>query len=225
MSITRKLIVESPSYELEYEQVQENINADKRYYLFGKYAKVDEINKNGRIYEWSEFGPALKVYDEQYIQTSRAGGELGHSQNPDMDLSKLAHKIVELHRCDKDPKYIIGKSMILSTPSGKILENLTKDGLVYGMSSKILARLQESSEGNLVKSPIIVGIDAVYDPSVSTAFVNGILENKEYIIGDNNKAYEAFTKFEKHLSKYPTHHRDAINQHILEGFKRLMINL
>lgn len=224
MSIARKLIVEQPSYDLDFDHVQENINADKRFYVSGRYGMVDQENKNFRTYEWNEFGPALRTYDETYIKTSRAGGELNHSQNPDMDLGRLAHKIVSLERDKKDPNYIIGKSMVLSTPSGKILENLISDGLRFGMSTKCLGQISEDSNGKSVKvkSPIIIGVDAVYDPSVSTAFVNGILENKEYIIADDGKVAEAFDKFEAHLSKYPSRYRNDINNHIVEGFKKLL---
>ena len=223
MAIARKLIVEQPSYDLDFDHVQENMSADKRFYVSGRYGMVDEENKNHRIYEWSEFGPALVSYDETYIKTSRAGGELNHSQNPDMDLGRLAHKIISLKRDTANPNFIIGKSMVLSTPSGKILESLINDGLRFGMSTKCLGQIAEDSIGKTVrvKAPIIIGVDAVYDPSVSTAFVNGILENKEYIIAGDGEVSEAFDKFEQHLSKFPSKYRSDIEKHILEGFKKL----
>lgn len=150
----------------------------------------------------------------------------GNSSNPDVDLSKLADKIVSLERDRSDPDYYIGKSMILSTPSGKILESLVHDGVRFGKSSKCLGQISESSDGyNRVKSPIILLVDNVFDPSVSTAFVNGILENKEYIISDDGKIAEAYEGLQKNLSKYPSRHRDAIKQHILESLNQFLAKI
>lgn len=149
----------------------------------------------------------------------------GNSDKPDMDLERLAHKIVSLERSTTNPDFFIGKSMVLSSPFGKILESYIRDGLKFGMSTKCLGQIVENSDGNKVKSPVILGVDAVYDPSVSTAFVNGILENREYIIGDDGKIAEAYTQLDKNLASFPSHHRDAIDAYIIENFKKFLASI
>lgn len=220
--LTRKLIVEQPNYDLDFEHIQEARDSEKRYYIKGRYLMMNKKNKNNRTYEESEFIPAVETFIENYIKTDRAGGELNHSTTPDIDLGKLADKILSLERDKDDPNYWIGRSMVLSTPSGKVLESLIKDGLKFGKSSKCLGQITEAKGDKFVKSPLILTVDNVYDPSVSDAFVEGILENKEYIVGDDNRVYEAYKKMEQSLSKYPSKHRDAIRQHIMESLQTFL---
>jgi len=226
MIIERKLIVEQPNYDLEFAFEQTNRDESKRLYIKGQYIMMNRGNKNRRIYEEDEMIPAVNTYIKEYVSQNRGGGELNHSSNPDVDLSKLADKIISLERDAHDPDYYIGKSMILSTPSGKILESLVHDGVKFGKSSKCLGQISESSDGfNRVKSPLILLVDNVFDPSVSTAFVNGILENKSYIIADDGHIAEAYASLEKKLSKYPSHHRDDIKKHILESLQQFLKNI
>ena len=225
MPISRKLIVEQPNYNLEFETIQENRDADQRLYISGQYLMLNRKNKNGRIYEADEMLPAISLFEEDYIKNGRAGGELNHSDKPDMDLERLAHKIVSLTRESSDSDYYIGKSMVLSSPFGKILESHIKDDMKFGMSSKCLGQISESSTGNRVKSPIILGVDAVYDPSIGHKFVNGILENREYIIGDDGKISEAYDRLDKDLSKFPSKHREAINAYIFESFQKFLATI
>ena len=226
MHIARKLIVEQPNYELEFLSEQTNRDGEKRMHIRGQYIMMNRQNKNRRSYLEEEMIPAVDTYIKEYVSENRGGGELNHSSNPDVDLSKLADKIITLERDKHDPDYYIGKSLILSTPSGKILESLVHDGVKFGKSTKCLGQISESNDGGtVVKSPIVLLVDNVFDPSVATAFVNGILENKEYIISDQGEVAEAFSVLEKKLSKYPTKHRDAINEHIRESLERFLKSL
>lgn len=223
-NISRKLIIEQPNYELVFEHSQENRDSRKRYYINGQYLMMNKRNKNQRIYEENDMLPAVQIFQEK-MADNRGGGELNHSSSPDVDLGKLADKIISLERCNNDPNYFIGKSMVLGTPSGKILETLIEDGVKFGKSSKCLGQISESSQGNFVRSPIILTIDNVWDPSVATAFVNGILENKEYIIADDGAVAEAYEGLEKRLSKYPGKHSEAIRSHILESLQNFLKTL
>ena len=225
MSILRKLIVEQPNYDLEFETIQENRSQDQRLYITGQYLMVDDFNKNKRKYERHEMLPAIEIFQEEYIDKGRAGGELNHSDKPDMDLERLAHKIISLEQDTSDSKYYIGKSMVLSSPFGKILESHIKDGMKFGMSTKALGQIKECVGGNVVKNVVLCGVDAVYDPSIGHKFVNGILENREYIIGDDGKIAEAYDKLDKRLSKYPSQYRSEINQYIFESFERFLKDL
>lgn len=223
MTISRKLIVEKPNYELEFLSEQTNRENEKRIYIKGQYIMMNRGNKNRRKYLEEDMIPAVDTYIKEYVEQNRGGGELNHSTSPDVDLSKLADKIISLERDKSDPDYYIGKSLILSTPSGKILESLVHDGVRFGKSTKCLGQISESTDGfNVVKSPIVLLVDNVFDPSVATAFVNGILENKEYIISDDGKIAEEYSKLEKRLAKYPSHHRDAINEYIRESLEKFL---
>jgi Prohead core protein serine protease len=230
--IVRKLIVESPNYELECVVEQLNRSEEKRLFVTGHYLMANNPNRNKRKYPGEDMKIAVESFKKDMIQTNRAGGTLNHESTADIDLGKLCHKIVSLEQDSKNPDLYIGKSLVLSSPSGKIFESLLKDGLKVGMSSRCLGRVVEESAYNTVKDIIILSVDAVYDPSIGGSyndkdigFVNGILENKEYIIADDGRIAEAFQRFEKSLEKYPSKYRADINKHILEGFKRLLVTI
>lgn len=225
MILSRKLIVEQPFYDLEYETVQESRDNEKKLFFTGQYIMVNRRNKNNRVYEESEMAPAVNKFIKEYVNNHRAGGELNHSNDPDIKLERLAHKIVSLERDKHNPDYYIGKSeVITSNPSGKILEGLIKHNMRFGLSTKCLGRIEESSnsDAHYVKSPLIVSVDAVYEPSANSEFVNGILENKSYIIGDDGYVAEQYEKLEKKLSKYPSRHRDDINKYIVEELSKFL---
>jgi hypothetical protein len=233
MSKTLKLITEAEDahYDLEVMYEQANSDAPKKMILTGKFLMLNEKNKNNRKYLEEDLVPAIELYNEKYIKNNRAGGTLNHESSPDIDLTKLCHKIVSLERDKENSNFYIGKSHVLTTPSGKILESLIKDDFRVGMSSRCLGRIVQESSYSTVKDPIIVSIDAVFDPSIggggsvkndSIGFVNGIYENKEYIISDDGHVAEAYAKLEKHLAKYPSRHKDAIKQHIMEGLQTFL---
>jgi len=226
MQIARKLIVESPNYDLVFEKVQENRDSDKRYFITGQYVMMNRGNKNRRIYEEDEMVPAVDTYIKEYVLENRGGGELNHSDKPDVDLTKLADKIVHLERDKHDSDYYLGRSLVLSTPSGKILESLIHDGVKFGKSTKCLGQISESTDGfNRVKMPILVLVDNVFDPSVSTAFVNGICENREYIIGNDGKIARAYEALDASLSKYPSKHSDEIRAYIFENLQKFLAKI
>lgn len=224
MNVSRRLIVEQPFFDLEYQVTQESKEAEKKLFFTGQYIMVNRKNKNGRIYEENEMLPAIDDFVKTYVNVNRAGGELNHSSDPEIKLERLAHKIIELKRDYNDPDYFVGKSEVLtSNPSGKILEGLIKHNMKFGLSSKCLGQIEETANGSrLVKNPIILSVDAVYDPSANSEFVNGILENKEYIISNDGRVAEAYNKLEKGLAKYPSKHKDAIKQHILEHITKFL---
>lgn len=230
--LKRKLIIESPLYDIEPVMEKTNRDSEPRLHVTGHYIMLDETNKNKRKYKSEDTVPAIEQFKREMIDTGRAGGTLNHESSADVDLTKLCHKIISLERDEKRPNLYIGKSVVLSTPSGKIYESLLNDGLRTGMSTRMLGQVIEESGISVVKAPVLISVDSVYDPSIGGAlgdkdvgFVNGILENKEYIISDDGKIAEAYDKLEKNLAKYPSRHRDAINAHILESFKRFLSSI
>jgi len=225
-NVVRKLIVESPMYDLKYETIQENRSEERKLMINGRYLMLNRINKNRRIYESSEMIPAIEAFHKDFIMDNRGGGECNHSPDPEVKLDRLAHKIVSLTRDPQDEDFYIGRSEIITAnPPGRILEGLIKHNMKFGLSSKALGIIEEGSDGNKVKKPILLSVDAVYDPSASPCFINGIYENREYIIGNDGKAHEAFTQLTKDLSKYPSRHSDAIKAHIVESFKKMLANI
>lgn len=233
MSKHLKLITEAESanYDLEFVFEQSGRETDKKLFIKGRYLMLDEKNRNGRSYLSEDMIPAIEKYKTDFVDRNRSCGTLNHESSADIDLSKVCHKIVSLEPDKSNSKFWIGKSLVMSTPSGKILESFIRDDFSFGMSSRALGRIVQEGSNNVVRDPIICSIDAVYDPSIggggsvgdkATGFVNGILENKEYIISDDGKVAEAYAILEKKLAKYPSRHSDAIKEHILESFKAFL---
>lgn len=214
MIITRKLIVESPNYDLSFIKEAKNKDSDPRLYIEGVYMQHSVENKNRRKYIEDEMHHEVSRYIKEAIESGSAVGELNHSQNPEIDLERVCHRIVSLK---PEGNTYIGKSMVTtSAPKGKILSGLIEDGVRIGMSTKALGQIDESDGGgNTVKNFMLIGVDAVHEPSCGSAFVNGILENKEFIIKSGGLAVEkGYEDFESKLEKYPSIYRSQINEHI-----------
>jgi Prohead core protein serine protease len=221
--LARNLIVETPNYEYDILHEKSNREGEERYYIQGPYMQYGVKNKNNRSYQESEMIADVQRYKTEMIDKGRAGGELNHSPDPEIKLDRMCHKIVNLER---DGNLFIGKSMVLSTPQGKILESLIKDKVNFGMSTKSLGQIQESKDGvDVVSDFMLIGVDAVYDPSCTEAFVNGILENKQFIINTSGKYEQTYERFERGLSKYPSSHSEHINNHIKEQIQMFLESL
>jgi hypothetical protein len=152
-------------------------------------------------------------YTEKMIKTNRALGELNHPTSADVDLERACHMVVSLESSNKDPNVYIGKSKVLNTPTGKIVQSLIGDGCSVGMSTRSLGKLiqEEGSGVNKVKDMRLVAIDCVADPSFGEAFVNGILESKQYILDNYGHYVEAYENFENGLTNLP---RTDVETHI-----------
>ena len=128
------------------------------------------------------------------VTPGRAMGELNHPTTADVDLERACHMVTEL---TQDGTVFYGKSKVLSTPCGQIVRSLINDGVKVGMSSRALGTLEEGTEHNVVKNMKLVAIDCVADPSYPKAFVNGILESKQWVMVDDNRYEEVYEKFRK----------------------------
>ena len=142
-------------------------------------------------------------YTTEMINKNRSMGELNHPTTADVDLERACHLVTELYQKD-DPNIWWGKSKILSTPSGKILESLIRDGIKNGVSSRALGKLEKDSEGiDNVTDMRLVAIDCVADPSYSDAFVNGILENKSWICDSDGRFHQVYDDLHEQLDTLP----------------------
>jgi hypothetical protein len=183
--------------------IVEEGSSDKpsRVYIEGPYMVAQKVNKNNRYYVMEEMVQEVDRYTKDMIQEQRAMGELNHPSTAEVDLERACHVVTELKRNGSE---FIGKSKILSTPCGKIVESLIRDGVKVGMSTRSLGKLVEESGGiNRVQDMKLVAIDCVADPSYSGAFVNGILESKQWICGKDGKFCEHYDQFEDRLSDLP----------------------
>jgi hypothetical protein len=153
----------------------------KKLYIEGTFLVGDAVNKNNRMYKMDTLRNEVKRYDEEYIKTNRALGELGHPDTPSLNLERVSHKIVSL---TEDGNSFYGKAMILETPYGLIVKNFIDSGVNLGVSSRAMGSVTMTKEGyNLVQDDLrlATAADIVADPSAPGAFINGIMENKEWL--------------------------------------------
>lgn len=163
------------------EVITEKVGNQTRLHIKGPFLQAECVNRNGRMYPMQIMEREVKRYNEQYVEKGRALGELGHPDGPTVNLDRVSHKIVELYR---EGNNFIGKAQILSTPMGKIAESLLKDGVTLGVSSRGIGSLRENTKGYKEVGEdfmLATAADIVADPSAPDAFVQGIMEGKEWV--------------------------------------------
>jgi len=201
MAMRLNLLVEKPiKEEFEYIYEEQNRNSPSSLFIRGPYMMSEDVNKNNRKYPKHELQREVKRYTEEMIKTQRAMGELNHPASADVDLERACHLVTEMY---EDGNVIIGKSKVLSTPCGLIVKSLINDGVKVGMSSRALGTLEEGSSFNTVRNMKLIAVDCVADPSCPKAFVNGILESKQFVLAEDGKFEELYTKFENNISSLP----------------------
>lgn len=156
-------------------------NGKKNLYITGPFLVYDKPNKNNRMYAKNTLAKEVGRYNEEFVKTNRALGELGHPDTPSLNLERVSHKIISL---EDNGECYIGKAMILETPYGQIVKNFIDSGVNLGVSSRGMGSLVQTKEGyNMVQDDfrLATAADIVADPSAPGAFVNGIMENKEWL--------------------------------------------
>ena len=163
------------------EFIVENRNGKKSLYIEGVFLQGNICNRNGRMYPMETLRREVERYNENHVLAGRALGELGHPDGPTVNLDRVSHKIVSLRESGSN---FIGKAKILSTPMGKIAESLISEGVKLGVSSRGIGSLRQTREGyNVVGEDFMLATaaDIVADPSAPDAFVQGIMEGKEWV--------------------------------------------
>ena len=162
------------------EVLTEESNGKKDYKIKGIFMQADIKNRNGRIYPVGTLAKEVKRYNEQFINKKRAFGELGHPDGPTVNLERVSHMITSLK---PEGKNFVGEAKIMDTPYGKIVKNLIDEGAQLGVSSRGMGSLQSGSQGNVVGKDfyLATAADIVADPSAPDAFVEGIMEGKEWV--------------------------------------------
>jgi len=167
-------------------EVNDNINLitegsekDKQYHIEGVFMEAEKKNRNGRRYPKDILEKEVARYNKEFVESNRAMGELGHPDGPTVNLERVSHIIKELKQ---DGNNITGKAKILDTPYGKIVKNLIDEGVKIGVSSRGMGSLKNVNGVNEVqKDFMLAAVDIVADPSAPNAFVEGIMEGKEWV--------------------------------------------
>jgi hypothetical protein len=176
-------------------------------FIHGPFLMANEANKNKRIYPLEEMAKEVNRYVDEMVNNQRATGELNHPQAPDINLERVCHLVTELKQ---NGNIFEGKSKILSNPMGQLVRSLILDGVKLGVSSRSLGRLAPEENGiNKVTDFKLVAVDVVADPSVPTAFVNGILESKQWVLAQDGQFEPYYENFEKSISSLPKKNMDA----------------
>ena len=198
-----RLLVETPASEEQFEYIEEqkNLKGQSVMKIRGPYMACEEVNKNKRIYTESDMEREVNRYVQEMVIPKRALGELNHPASAEVDLERACHMVNSL---TWEGKTVIGESVVLSTPTGQIVRSLINDGVKVGMSSRALGQLSEEHNGvNRVNEMRLIAVDCVADPSCPKAFVNGILESKQFIVTQDGKFEEIYEEFESKLSNFP----------------------
>ena len=173
-----KLIAEQIQ-DVEY-ILEEKEDGKKDMKIRGIFMQADMKNRNGRVYPMAVLNKEVKRYNKEFVAEGRAFGELGHPEGPTVNLDRVSHMITKL---EADGKNFIGEAKLLSTPMGEIAKALIKDGGKLGVSSRGMGSLENKSGANYVKDDfyLATAADIVADPSAPQAFVEGIMEGKEWV--------------------------------------------
>jgi len=161
--------------------IVENKGGKKQLYIEGVFLQADMKNRNGRVYPMATLRREVGRYNENHVQKGRALGELGHPEGPTVNLDRVSHKIVSLRESGSN---FVGKAKILNTPMGKIASSLISEGVKLGVSSRGVGSLKMTREGvNVVGDDFMLSTaaDIVSDPSAPDAFVEGIMEGKDWV--------------------------------------------
>jgi len=212
MSVKLNLVCENPDIVDQFEVFEEQTNKDSAKSLFikGPYMMAEGVNRNKRFYPREELEREVASYNENFVKPGRAMGELNHPSSADVDLERACHMVTEL---TQDGDVFYGKSKVLTTPCGQIVRSLVNDGVKVGMSSRALGTLEEGNDFNTVRNMKLVAIDCVADPSYPKAFVNGILESKQWVLAEDGKYEEIYDSFEKSVAKLP---KKEVEKYLLE---------
>ena len=196
---TLKLISEHIEQDAEY-LIEEKEDGKKDYKIKGIFMQADIKNRNGRIYPMEVLNKEVERYNKQYVNEKRAFGELGHPEGPTVNLDKVSHMITKLY---PDGKNFIGEAKIMSTPMGEIVKTLMDEGAKLGVSSRGMGSLDQKNGANYVRNDfyLATAADIVADPSAPNAFVQGIMEGKEWVWNNGSLVEAELERAKKRINE------------------------
>ena len=195
-------------------------NGKKNLYIEGTFLVGDTVNKNNRMYKMDTLRNEAQRYTEEYIKNNRALGELGHPDTPSINLERVSHKIVSLV---EDGNTFYGKALILETPYGQIVKNFLDNDVSIGVSSRALGSVVTTKEGyNLVQDDLrlATAADIVADPSAPGAFVNGIMENKEWMFVEGRFVEADFDNAKRQIKGASSKQLEEVALKLFENYLR-----
>lgn len=197
--------------------VTEEANGQKILHIEGPFLVSERKNKNGRLYEFNTMKKEVARYNEEYINKNRAFGELGHPDSPTINLDRVSHMITSLR---EDGNQWIGKAKILDTPMGKIAKSLIESGAQLGVSSRGMGSLKNVNGVNIVQPDfyLATAADIVADPSAPGAFVQGIMEGKEWMLVDGKWTEIQFEESKSMIRKASRKQIEEVSLKIFENF-------
>jgi hypothetical protein len=201
--------------------IKENVgNGDKNYFIEGVFMQADQKNKNGRVYPQQILVKECKRYINEYVQKGRALGELNHPSGPTVNLDRVSHIIKELN---EDGKNVWGKAKVLDTPMGKIVKNLIDEGAQLGVSTRGMGSLKAKNGFQEVQEDfMLAAVDIVADPSAPNAFVNGIMEGREWMLDNGMWTVREYENARKIINQSA---KRNLNENILKIFKNYFKNI
>ena len=179
--------------------VTEGKGDDKKLYIEGVFLQSELKNRNGRMYPFGVLEKEVNRYNEEYIKTKRALGELGHPDGPTVNLDRVSHRICSLKA---EGNNFVGKAQILDTPMGKIAKSLLGEGVQLGVSSRGMGSIDKREDCNVVMDDFMLATaaDIVADPSAPDAFVNGIMEGKEWVWNNGILKETKVAKYQSYMN-------------------------
>jgi hypothetical protein len=208
-----KLITETHQ-DIKY--ITEEENGKKSLYIVGPYMVAEQRNRNGRIYTQNVLESAVNAYINDFIQQGRAFGELGHPESPSVNLDRVSHMMKSLVF---EGNVCVGKAKVLNTPMGKIAEGLIQDGARLGVSSRGMGSLEDKNGVNYVKNDFMLSaVDIVADPSAPGAFVNGIMEGKEWVWDNGIIKEKTISNYQNAVSKASKTDQEKVQLKVFEHF-------
>ncbi len=195
-------------------------NGKKRLFIEGTFLVGDTVNRNNRMYKMDTLRREVDRYNGEYIVTNRALGELGHPDTPTLNLERVSHKIISLV---EDGNTFYGKALILETPYGQIVKNFIDNEVSIGVSSRALGSLVQTKEGyNLVQDDLklATAADIVADPSAPGAFVQGIMENKEWMFVDGKFVEADYDFAKKQIKQASSRQIEEVALKLFENYLR-----
>ena len=201
--------------------ITEGKGADKKLFIEGVFLQSEIVNRNGRRYPYEILNREVTRYNEEYVKTKRALGELGHPDGPSINLDRVSHRITELRA---EGNNFIGKAQILDTPMGKIASSLLGEGVQLGVSSRGMGSIAQCENVSVVRDDFILATaaDIVADPSAPDAFVNGIMEGKEWVWDNGILKETEVAKYKRHLDSAS---RGALEERTLQVFEEFLSKL
>tara|TARA_R110002020_G_scaffold53860_2_gene150299 strand:+ start:5281 stop:5925 length:645 start_codon:yes stop_codon:yes gene_type:complete len=198
--------------------IESSDSGKKNYFISGVFMQAEQKNRNGRVYPMDVLGPKVENYNENFVSKKRAFGELNHPKGPTVNLDRVSHIINDLV---VEGNNFTGKAKIMDTPMGKIVKSLMDEGARLGVSTRGMGSLKEQNGVNLVQPDFsLAAVDIVADPSAPDAFVDGIMEGKEWIWDNGILKETLISDYQKTIETTPSHKMKDTFTNLFEDFLR-----